>query len=140
MGHSLLKDSTLTPRKTKPKGLWEEGQWPADLAVQDSDVVALAKNDMIESFRIIELQKHHFYVTLELKGGFGGRIRHLATHRVRTEPRLFKNLARLVEHIRDHYETIREIALTIDRRKTQADKTKTKEAASPQRRATDRVQ
>ena len=127
----------MTTRKTKPNGLWEEGQWLAEFAVQDSDVVALAKNDLIESFNIIEHQKHHFYVTLELKGGFGGQIRHLATHRVRTEPRQFKNLTRLVEHIREHYGTIRRISLTIERRKVPATKSKVKGATTPQRRSTD---
>lgn len=108
--------STREIKQTKPKGLWDEGMWPTELAVSDSDVATMANNEMIEAFNVIQHTKDHWYVTIELKGGFGGKQRHLTTFRTKTEPRQFKNLTRLVDHIKKKYRSVRKVNLYIQRR------------------------
>lgn len=86
--------------------------WQPENSIVDAEVAVMAKKDAISEFNIIEHETDVFYVTMRLHHWRDG-ILHLATRRVREEPRMFMNLGRLVNHIREKYGTITEIKLML---------------------------
>jgi hypothetical protein len=86
--------------------------WDPENSIVDSEVATMARKGLISEFNIIEFQNEVFYVTLKVNHWRDG-ILHLATRRVRSQPRTFKNLGRLVNHIREKYKTITKINLTL---------------------------
>lgn len=100
--------------QTKPKGIWEPNQWPAENSVEDSNVATMALKGYVTEFNIIEHDVGLFYVTLRFN--WRPDLVHLSTRRNKTEPRLFKDLTRLIAHIKEKYPQIRTINLLLNRR------------------------
>lgn len=101
--------------QAKRKGNWLVGQWLAENSVEDSDVALMAKKNAIKEFNITEHEASTFYVTILCT--WRPELLHLSTRRVKTEPRMFKNLDRLTTHIKEQYPTIRQIHVTLNRRR-----------------------
>lgn len=84
-------------------------EWLEENSVVDADVALMSKKGVITEFNIIEHAQGGFYITMRLN--WRPELIHLATRRIRTEPRLFMDLGRLVKHIREEYPLICETKL-----------------------------
>lgn len=99
----------------KIKSIWALDQWLPENSVEDAEIALMAKKRAITTFNIIEQGEDNFYVTLHFN--WRPELIHLATRRIKTEPRMFKSLDRLIAHIKSKYPVIREINLVLNRRK-----------------------
>lgn len=87
-------------------------QWIADNSFTDSELVPLARKGFISNVTITELQENGgYYVTMRIKPH--AHIFHLATRRVRDQPRIYMNLGRLVTHIREKLAPLHEVRLVL---------------------------
>lgn len=88
-------------------------EWLAENSFTDSELVPLAKKGLISNVTITECSDTGgYYVTMRIKPHT--HIFHLATRRVRNEPRTYMNLGRLVEHIREKLAPLREVKLVLN--------------------------
>lgn len=99
----------------KIKSFWPPDQWLPENSVEDAEIALMAKKRAITTFNIIEHEEDNFYVTLYFN--WRPELIHLATRRIKTEPRMFKSLDRLIAHVKNKYPVIREINLVLNRRK-----------------------
>ena len=86
--------------------------WLAENSFTDSELVPLARKGFISNVTITESEETGgYYVTMRIKPH--AHIFHLATRRVRDEPRTYMNLGRLVTHIREKLAPLREVKLVL---------------------------
>ena len=86
--------------------------WLAENSFTDSELVPLARKGFITNVTIIESEETGgYYVTMRIKPHTN--IFHLATRRVRNEPRIYMNLGRLVTHIREKLAPLRKVELVL---------------------------
>lgn len=87
-------------------------EWLADNSFTDSELVPLARKGYISDVTITECEKTGgYYVTMKIKPH--AHVFHLATRRVRDEPRIYMNLGRLVTHIREKLAPLHEVRLIL---------------------------
>lgn len=87
-------------------------EWLADNSFTDSELVPLARKGFISDVTITECEKSGgYYVTMKIKPH--SHVFHLATRRVRNEPRIYMNLGRLVTHIREKLAPLHEVRLVL---------------------------
>lgn len=87
-------------------------EWLAENSFTDSELVPLARKGFISNVTITECQESGgYYVTMRIKPH--AHIFHLATRRVRDQPRIYMNLGRLVTHIREKLAPLHEVRLVL---------------------------
>jgi hypothetical protein len=82
--------------------------WNPSYAITEPDLSVAARTEAVRQFHITQ-GPDGFYVTVKVKGC--DEIMHLATRRERASPKLFKDLDRLISHIRDTFPNVTQIRL-----------------------------
>lgn len=88
-------------------------EWLPENSIIDPEIVPLARKGFVSKVTIVESQETGgYYVTMRIKPH--EETFHLATRRVRNSPRIYMNLGRLVEHIREKMAPLKEVRLILD--------------------------
>jgi hypothetical protein len=77
--------------------------WNPEQSITEQELQLVAKTGGIDEFTLRQLEDGWI---VEVKTARSHENMFLATRRDRTRPRTFKNLTRMVDHIRDRYPTI----------------------------------
>lgn len=89
-----------------------ENQWLSENSVDDAEIALMAKKSAVKTFNIIEHEESGlYYVTLYYT--WRAELIHLSTRRVKTEPKMWKSLDRLIAHIKMKFPSIRKINLLL---------------------------
>lgn len=87
-------------------------EWLAENSIIDPEIPTLARKGFISKVTIIEDEgTHGYYVTMRIKPH--EEVIHLATRRIRNQPRIYMNLGRLVTHIREKMAPLKEVKLVL---------------------------
>lgn len=86
--------------------------WLPENSIIDPELAPLARRGFISKVTVIESEETGgYYVTMRIKPH--EHTFHLATRRVRDQPRIYMNLGRLVTHIRQKMAPLRELKLML---------------------------
>lgn len=87
-------------------------QWLPENSVADSEIELMSQKGAVRAFHIVEHEAEElYYVTLFYT--WRAELLHLSTRRVKTEPKMWKSLDRLIAHIKAKFPRIRRISLTL---------------------------
>lgn len=86
-------------------------EWLAENSIIDSEIPPYAKKGFISKVTITECKTGGYMVTMRVKPHT--EIIHLATRRIRNQPRIYMNLERLVMHIREKMAPLQEVKLVL---------------------------
>jgi hypothetical protein len=86
--------------------------WLPENSIIDPEIVPLARKGFVSKVTIIESEETGgYYVTMRIKPH--EEVFHLATRRIRDQPRIYMNLGRLVMHIREKMAPLKEVKLVL---------------------------
>lgn len=87
-------------------------QWLPENSVADSEIELMSQKGAVRAFHIVEHEAEElYYVTLFYT--WRAELLHLSTRRVKTEPKMWKSLDRLIAHIKAKFPRIRRISLML---------------------------
>jgi hypothetical protein len=86
--------------------------WLSDNSITDTEVALASRKGFVSKVTITESdERGGYYVTMRVKPH--EEMIHLATRRVRDQPRIFMNLGRLIAHIRTKIMPLEEVRLVL---------------------------
>lgn len=98
----------------KKKTLNAHVEWKMENSINEPDLEAIAKTNSIQGLRLVEVPEgFHVYATI-LTVTLAARELFLATRRNRDEPRLFKDISRLVAFIKQKYPRVKAVSLELN--------------------------